>query len=483
MTNPIDELHSGSFRDAGFLVRRTSTTGGRNIVSHEFINSDFREVEDIGLNLKKFSITAVIAAPESASKTTHQSLKDKLIRALDEEGPGTLWHPFYGKFTVKSGIYVINDDMTRLGETTFDLSFEIETDQLLTAPVIDTILDVKEKEQSLSKRLGLDVAKGYFNSGISAINSATDFASDISSKIESVSDLYSQAFSAVSELTASVQKIKNDVINIINLPGRMASDMSGLFDRIEDIYTIKKSSGANATSPLSKDQIAILGDSDEINDDIKSTLENEQSILSLETKGDLDKTESDFNRDKFDSYSKLFDFNKNSIKINEILSDSGVDLIGNDAGLTASASLDVGNTITEEQAEIIRNEKLLSRQIRVTALGKAYVSSIEIDYKTTDEIEEIQVRLENQYQSVIADLYMPKETIKALQILRDTVERYLFQQKLTVNQIIEIEINETPAQVLSFELYGDTSKTLDLAGLNDEYDVGHLSGTVKVLTA
>jgi len=477
----LEELRPASFRGVPFLVKRTSTVGGRRTVAHEFVNSDTREVEDLGLNLKTFSVTAIIAT-ETGDAESHLSKKLSLIDALDSKGSATLIHPFYGEFIVVSGTYVIDDDMTKLGETTFQLSFEVETDELITEPFSNIFDDVTNKKNVVVNRSGLDVAKGYFNSTKSAIDSTTDFIADLSSKVESISDLYSQAFNTVSDLVASVQKIKNDTINIINLPSRMADDLGTLFVRVENIYSSKKESFADISPSLSTEQQNILGNTDEVKADIDSTYEKEQAILAAEIPSILDKSNSDYERDKFNSFQSLFDFNKNSTRISEITTASVIDLNGNDAGVTASVTSNIGNEITNEQAEIINNEKLLSRMIRINALSEAYLAAIGIDYSSISDIEEIQVILENQYQAIVADVEIPKDTLKALQDLRDAAESYFFHEKLTTNQVINIDIKPMPAQVLSFSLYGDIGLTRELTELNNVINVSTMSGTVQVFT-
>ena len=477
----LTELRPASFRGVPFLVKSTSTVGGRRTVSHEFVNADFREVEDLGLSLKQFTINAVVAT-EVGDTETHLSKKIALMDALDQKGSGILTHPFYGEFEVVSGLYTIGENMTRLGETEFTLIFEVETDELAVEPFSNVYDDVVNKKKTVENRTSLDVAKGYFNTTKAAIDSTTDFVNDLSSRIESISDLYSQAFTSVSDLVASIQKIKNDTINIINLPSRMADDIGVLFDRIESIYFSKQESFADVSPSMSTEQQDILGNTVEVKADIQSTKEKEQSILEAEIASDLDKRDSDYERDKFTSFKKLFDFNKDSTRISEFTTASVKDLNGNDAGVTASVTTDIGNEITTEQAEIISNEKLLSRLIRVNALSSAYLAAIGIEYSSIEDITETQNTLEDQYQLVISDVEIPSETYKALQNLRDAVESYFFFQKLTNSQVSSIEINTMPAQVLTFALYGDVELNRSLVELNNAIDVSTMSGTVQVIT-
>ncbi|MDH3325177.1 MAG: DNA circularization N-terminal domain-containing protein [Gammaproteobacteria bacterium] len=469
----LSDTRPASFRDVPFLVKRTSTTGGRRLAVHEFVNSDFRDIEDLGPDLRKFSITAMVTSRREANA---------LIAALDKKGEAVLVHPFYGDHTVSSGTYIVDDDMTKLGEISFQLNFQISLEKFVSKKV-STLDDIRNKGKELSDRLGLDVAKDYFNSGLAAINAATDFVNEVADKIESISDMYSQAFNTVSDMVTSVQKLKNDVVNIVNLPSRMANDLNGMLDRIVNIYSEKKEASPDISPSLSQQQQDILGNTDEVKASIIATAETETSLLEAETASILDSSDSDISIAKLNTLEILYDFNKDSIRVSEIISAAKIDLIGNDSGVTSAASVDIGNAITQEQAEIITNEKLLSRLIRIGALSRAYLAAAEIDFSSIVEIEEVQNRLELQYQSVVADSDIPKSTLRALNELRDIAEKYFFSEKLTSSQLINIDINPMPAQVLAFSLYGDTSKTKTLINVNSVIDISDVSGSVQVVTA
>jgi prophage DNA circulation protein len=474
----LSEMYEASFRGVPFFAARTTTTGGRRSATHEFVNSDFREVEDLGENLKKFNIVGTI----NDIAGSHTQLKIDLINALDKKGSGTLSHPFYGEFQVKAKPYTIEEDTGNLGETTFVMSFEIETSQLIISKTFNILGAIVGGKQELSQKLGLDAAKGFFATGIAAIDSATDFIDDISQTFDEITSLYDQAFDSVSNLVASVQGLKNNIVEVVNFPDRMADDLTGLFDRIDDVFVSKNNEVNSTKKPLSDAKQESLAQVD-ITDTLENISAKENAILETEVKGDLDITESDINIEKFEALESLFSFNKNSTRIEEITTASSVTLNGDDAGITASVTTDIGNEITAEQAEIVNNEKVLTILIRGNALASAYIAASEIDFRSIDEVEDFQRRLENQYQDLVADQEIPNDTLKSLQRLRDIAEGFFFEKKLTTNNIIEIETKPIPAQVLAFSLYGDDENYRDIIALNNEIDVSRITGTKKVITA
>ncbi len=78
-------------RNHEILVNSTSTSGGRKDVKHEFPNSTFQTIEDLGARQRIYQIAAIINEPNYINK------RDSLLRVLEEGGLGTLIHPFYGR--------------------------------------------------------------------------------------------------------------------------------------------------------------------------------------------------------------------------------------------------------------------------------------------------------------------------------------------------------------------------------------------------
>lgn len=118
INDAIKDILPASFRNVPFSVRKASVTGGRFNVIHEFPNSDRRFVEDMGLNNKSFTIDDAFVSGNDA-----QDKRDKLILALEQEGPGILVHPYFGDITVNAAPYTSSQSMTEVGVINFTLEF------------------------------------------------------------------------------------------------------------------------------------------------------------------------------------------------------------------------------------------------------------------------------------------------------------------------------------------------------------------------
>lgn len=75
------------------------------------------------------------------------------------------------------------------------------------------------------------------------------------------------------------------------------------------------------------------------------------------------------------------------------------------------------------------------------------------------------------------------ESILALDTIRTTTQDVFDDQKLSAKRVIEVRVNVTPARLLSFQYYGDSSRGEEIAKLNKEINVSYMEGNIKVLTA
>lgn len=122
----LDKLYPGSFRGIPFLIKSSSIKGGRKTVTHEFPNSDRRYVEDLGLMNETINLQCNIRSDYYFSN------RDAIKDALEQQGYGTLIHPFYGIRNVAVTSYSIGEDTSSLGDVS--LSLELAVGQELLYP-------------------------------------------------------------------------------------------------------------------------------------------------------------------------------------------------------------------------------------------------------------------------------------------------------------------------------------------------------------
>ncbi|HVL74710.1 MAG TPA: DNA circularization N-terminal domain-containing protein [Noviherbaspirillum sp.] len=86
-----DKLQPASFRGVPFEVESDDATFGRRVQVHEYPHRDQPYVEDLGRAAREMNITAFLVGPDYMDK------RDRLLAAIEEAGPGTLIHPWYGE--------------------------------------------------------------------------------------------------------------------------------------------------------------------------------------------------------------------------------------------------------------------------------------------------------------------------------------------------------------------------------------------------
>jgi prophage DNA circulation protein len=93
-------IRPASYKGAPFGVLEASGQGGRRTVTHEFPLRDEPIIEDLGRAARTFTVQGFLLGP------TYMDQRDALIRVLEEPGPGSLVHPWYGEVTVSpSGLF------------------------------------------------------------------------------------------------------------------------------------------------------------------------------------------------------------------------------------------------------------------------------------------------------------------------------------------------------------------------------------------
>ena len=98
-----DQLQKASFRGVEFQVEADDAAFGRRVQLHEYPQRDKPYAEDIGRRAREIGLTAFLIGPE------YMAARDRLLAAIEEPGPGTLVHPWYGQLTV-----VVKDDGCRV---------------------------------------------------------------------------------------------------------------------------------------------------------------------------------------------------------------------------------------------------------------------------------------------------------------------------------------------------------------------------------
>ncbi len=112
-----EDLRPASFRGVAFQVDIAALSAGRRVQVHEYPQRDQPWVEDLGRATRELSFTGFVTGEDYVDQA------NALLAALEEEGPATLIHPWFGeaKVSVKELARVSFD--AALGRAAFELAF------------------------------------------------------------------------------------------------------------------------------------------------------------------------------------------------------------------------------------------------------------------------------------------------------------------------------------------------------------------------
>ncbi|MCA1452127.1 DNA circularization N-terminal domain-containing protein [Bradyrhizobium sp. BRP22] len=141
-----DRLMPASFRNARFHCEVNSQESGRRIVEHEFPKKELPYAEDMGRVARAFTLRGYCIvypyddeANDILYRRNYQLARNRLILALEEEGPGRLRLPTLGDKIVVCPRYRVTEEERFGGFCVFDMTFQEQgLDPQTWTPIIDT---------------------------------------------------------------------------------------------------------------------------------------------------------------------------------------------------------------------------------------------------------------------------------------------------------------------------------------------------------
>jgi prophage DNA circulation protein len=227
----LQNLQECSFRGVSFLYKSGTKEFGRKYQAHEYPNKRERFIEDLGELDDKFTITAIITGPNYFEK------RNALERALRQEGPGQLIHPFYGPVTVSVTGISAKEDLTRLNVISYDLSFE-KTGTETSSPketiaVQPSLLNSSETVSSLIESY---IGSNFFISPRYPANfeDSVEQLLGIADQYESILDIRTLT-GDISNYSKRLGDFREKITTYINNPITMAQELVGLYTDMQSL--------------------------------------------------------------------------------------------------------------------------------------------------------------------------------------------------------------------------------------------------------
>lgn len=128
-----------------------------------------------------------------------------------------------------------------------------------------------------------------------------------------------------------------------------------------------------------------------------------------------------------------------------------------------------------------KNRYVLNGCINGKALINAYNAAAQRTYLNDQELAATSEQLETNYQIFISDNNFTEAMLTTLEEIRNQVNIFFVNLKITIDKIITINTPKISLTTLTYQYYGNLEKREEILELNDIYDPSLLSGDVKIL--
>lgn len=189
MADYFDQLRPASFRGFDFDVSTDGVIQPRRIFTHKYPGKDEPYHEDMGLDVRSFSVDAEIYGDDFVERA--KEFEEVLIKG----GQGTLVHPYYGSLDVVLMSYSRRHNIERVGSITFSITFEKYGAPLYPRAAQNTSQGLLDGSGSM-----LDALKADFTNTFNVSNLPDFLSVDILERTESIT----QAFNELLELSEIV---------------------------------------------------------------------------------------------------------------------------------------------------------------------------------------------------------------------------------------------------------------------------------------
>jgi prophage DNA circulation protein len=420
----LENTRAASYKGVPFHVRSSRTTEGVNRANFLYINTGRRVSKALGIYPPDFVLTAFT---HGLVGQEYEERRDALRRVLNESGAGTLVHPFLGNYQVVAGKYSFVENFSEAGICKFTIPF-FEADESGDNPIATSV------SPSRIRSLGLD------------------FSRDLQS---AVADAFIATTARNKETTKSLfDKIGEALADVFGPLGSTIQKASDYAGKALDIQQQAAFYAANPQVGFAKIADSILG---------IDGLTNE--VIS-----------------KFKATKALFDY-------------------GDDG--SAYPLVDyvpypiVPIPPTQDTAQNTNNTGSFATFVKASSTGEAFSQAGNRTYETVDEVNDVAADLSAQFDRMKDEMTEEPQApvyktgvptpdysgaFESMSELKDAVEKYLEQQRLTAARVETITVRKVPASVLAYTLYGDSSRSEQILALNKIRDNMVLDGQIKVLS-
>lgn len=362
--------------------------------------------------------------------------KERLLSAIESKGKGLLVHPFFGNLeNMVCRTFILDEDFSELGDAKITMVFTVSNDIAIPQGTENTASFLNGLNNTLQGSMNSDLATGFSVSNLrDSFIAATDTMNRMFDTIDEKTKIVAQSIEAADAFSSLINSFATNINDLARKPQEFADAMTNIYQNINGLYAVLTS-------------VSLTGNQ-------SVTTASNQSIESTKT---------------LNVFEAMFDFDD--------------DLV-------------IADNTTNSRIERNLNNALMQQSMQLSSLGFAYLNSAQIQFSTVDNIDDVAIRLEKQYQKLLLgndnihellelnldNKDIDQTTILALQDLRDATQSFFNEAKLTTNKVIEVFTPEISASLLTYRYYGDLDLESEIIELNGEQDVSFFSDEVNILS-
>jgi prophage DNA circulation protein len=266
----------GSFKSVPISIDSGSVTGGRKHSVKQFPSRDTQNVEDLGLQPRKYSLQIVI---NDKPDQDYFAYRDRLIAVLEEKGSGELIHPLYGRVSnVVAVTYSLSERFSEFGNATIAVQFEVDGNRGIpqsSGNVVTQIATSNDAVQSAIETAIADVFK-VTNAFTGNFTAATDKVNGIIDKAEEATDFIGESAVTLNEFNAVLGALSANVNSLVGDPTDLGLAVTGLMADVNGLYA-----SAEATFETMKGFFGFGDDDTPIRQDTAGRIERQNNNGSL----------------------------------------------------------------------------------------------------------------------------------------------------------------------------------------------------------
>lgn len=232
-----------SFRNVPFSVESESSEHGHKIAIHDYVNSNKRFVEQLGLVPDQFQINAFVNTNEAQGNARDR--RDALKDALNQVGSGVLSHPTYGVVSVKVGKYKISSNEKTSGRINFTIPFYREDGEQLPERAKDSLSTLQSSADGVREELeesGLSDLQTFSEETATTLSEFAAKIEETANDMQEIIDtatgpdsLIFQATNVVSQLSKAANKFARAPAEVLTRINSFFGSVSGLAVNVDTL--------------------------------------------------------------------------------------------------------------------------------------------------------------------------------------------------------------------------------------------------------